>query len=188
MARRERGLPADLTIAVPDDLLQPPSEVPPLKDFLEQAIATKAAAQRAGDALEGNTALKIDAEIDQPPARERPRRAKRRTWPPPRALPFQSHQSDDDRLQLRMSPEVRHALEALVGYFTRFGPNKRAPASDIIGALIMALDDARGELELGAIPRRGAYGTASAEAHRSHMKDAVADAIARHRGKFVEVV
>ncbi len=188
MARRERGLPADVTIAVPDAFLEPPAEIPPLKDFLEQAIATKKAAERAGDAFDGNAARIVEPQIERRSEQTRPRRVKRRAWPQPRALRLHSRPSDDDRLQLRMSAEVRHTLEALIGYFTRYGPNKRAPASDIIGALIMALGHAQAELELGSIPRRGAYGTPSAEAHRAHMIEAVADAISRHRRKGAEVV
>ena len=186
MASRERGLPAEFVITVPEEVLRPPSEAVPLRDFLDEAIATKEA---AGKAVGTSAAIARD-EMDarqQPPPPPLPPRMKRRSWPQPSAFRLQPRSSDDDRLQLRMTPEARQTLEALVEHFTRYGPSKRTPASDIIGALILALGDARRELELQDLPRRGGYGTPSAEAHRVHMKHAVAGAIARHCAKLADV-
>lgn len=188
---RERGLPAHLTISVPEEVLHPPSHVTPLRDFLDQAIATRQAADRVVDVRDSSGAQLSEAQFVDPAERLPRLRSRARLKPRSSgergAFPFPSRAPNDDRLQLRMTSEARQSLESLVEHFARYGPNKRTPASDIIGALILALADALRDLDLGQVPRRGAYGTPSAEAHRVHMKHAVADAIARCRTRVGEV-
>jgi len=79
-----------------------------------------------------------------------------------------------------MTPEVHRMMQDLVLFFSTYGLQKDTSTSEIIDALVTALHEARDQLDLSNVPPRGHWGTPTARAFRTSLKNAIIDAIARH--------
>jgi hypothetical protein len=190
MPRKERGLPADYGLSVPD---APIKRTPVrLDDYLDREIGgdqTQAAvaprpAATPVDAVtqfrmeeEGQVAVSSPAAVRQfqstilplRPGPTFPQRFKQR--PAPIKAP---------RVQLNMTPEIQRMVQELVGHFCAFGLQKDTSASEVFEALVSALHESRDQLDLSNVPPRGQWGTPTARAFRTNLKNVVMDAIARH--------
>src|SRR5262245_41482297 len=185
MLRKERGLPEGFGIAVP----QPPPKRTPVKldDYLEREIQEGAKPLPAAPVGQRSPATEpplgardtlqptphIIAAPQPPPPQARPvlfpQRLRQRSAPqkPPRA-------------QVNMTPEVHRMMQALVQHFSTYGLQKDTSASELIDALVTALHEARDQLDLSNVPPHGHWGTPTARAFRTSLKNAIIDAIARH--------
>ena len=88
------------------------------------------------------------------------------------------------RVQLNMTPEVQRMVQELVGHFCAFGLQKDTSASEVFEALVNALHESRDQLDLSNVPSRGQWGSPTARAFRTNLKNVVIDAIARHRQRL----
>jgi hypothetical protein len=79
-----------------------------------------------------------------------------------------------------MTPEIQRMVQELVGHFCAFGLQKDTSASEVFEALVSALHESRDQLDLSNVPPRGQWGTPTARAFRTNLKNVVMDAIARH--------
>ena len=188
MHRKERGLPTDFGLSVPDGAVKrtPVS----LDDYLEREIgAERPAVPRpprpiarpletvAPPRVEAATATPASSVIHPRPVQGvAPRQAP--TFPQrfrPRPAPVKA-----PRVQLNMTPEVQRMVQDLVGHFCAFGAQKDTSASEVFEGLVTALHEARDQLDLSNVPPRGQWGTPTARAFRTNLKNVVVDAIARH--------
>jgi hypothetical protein len=76
-------------------------------------------------------------------------------------------------------------VQELVGHCCTFGVQKDTSASEVFEGLVSALHEARDQLDLSNVPPRGQWGSPTARAFRTNLKNAVIDAIARHFQRLV---
>jgi hypothetical protein len=194
MPRKERGLPIDFGLSVPDATIK---RTPvKLDDYLDREISgdqTQVAVAPRPAAIpvetiaqfrtqeEGRAGVSSPAAVRQfqpsalppRPAPTFPQRFKQR--PAPIKAP---------RVQLNMTPEIQRMVQELVGHFCAFGLQKDTSASEVFEALVSALHESRDQLDLSNVPPRGQWGTPTARAFRTNLKNVVMDAIARHRQRL----
>jgi len=190
MHKRERGLPADFGLSVPETAVKRTPVA--LDDYLERELGgeraplpstpkpvarplepfprprTEGEAQptvaSATGALTLQSAALVPRQVPTFPQRFRPRLA-------PTKAP---------RVQLNMTPEVQRMVQELVGHFCAFGLQRDTSASEVFEGLVSALHEARDQLDLSNIPPRGQWGSPTARAFRTSLKNAIIGAIARH--------
>ena len=142
MAKPQRGLPADFSLNLPDD-------VPvALGDFLDEPAPPIPRRIRAEEVKEFRQQLPVET-VSRQPQPVRPVREKARS---PRAV----------RFQLNLSPHSKAEFEDLVGHIQNFSPEFDTRHSEVFQAIIALLHDCKDELDLAALPRRGAWGSISA--------------------------
>jgi hypothetical protein len=188
MHKKERGLPTDFGLSVPDaSMKRTPVR---LDDYLEREITGEGraappklvakpleAVAQPRDEVEAQPTVSNPAQLRplQPPMtvphKAPPFPHRFRPRPPPIKAP---------RVQLNMTPEVQRMLQELVGLFCAFGLQKDTSASEVFEGLVSALHEARDQLDLSNVPPRGQWGSPTARAFRTSLKNAVIDAVARH--------
>jgi len=196
MHEKKRGLPADFEISVPEQAVR--RTAVKLDDYLEREIGSERAPlstpAKSSTGSPGG-ARHFRANADTEPAVSGVMRAgalqsrmsmphQPPTFPQrfrPRPAPIKA-----PRVQLNMTPEVQRMVQELVGHFCTFGLQKDTSASEVFEGLVSALHESRDQLDLSDIPPRGQWGTPTARAFRTNLKNAVIDAIARHRQRLTQ--
>jgi len=79
------------------------------------------------------------------------------------------------RKQLNVSADAERMLEALLRQFQQYGPQEDIKMSEIFEALILIAYESRDKLNLGALPRRGAWGSQT----EKNFPVAIAEAFAK---------
>jgi len=103
--------------------------------------------------------------------------------PRPQARPHQ--QPSVIRYQLNLTPKAKSMLEELVEHVQTFSPQGDARTSEVFQGIMTLLHGAKDELELGELPRRGAWGSVTAKNFPGELSEAFGKAIlkaARKRG------
>jgi hypothetical protein len=91
------------------------------------------------------------------------------------------------RKQLNVSAEAERMLEALLRQFQQYGPQEDIKMSELFEALILIAYESRDKLNLGVLPRRGAWGSQTEKNFPIAIAEAFARAIAEERSKWREV-
>ncbi len=91
------------------------------------------------------------------------------------------------RKQLNVSPEAERMLEALLRQFQQYGPQEDIKMSELFEALILIAYESRDKLNLGELPRRGAWGSQTEKNFPIAIAEAFARAIGEERSKWREV-
>ncbi len=167
MADRARGLPPSYDLNVPQAAVEGPVQ---LGDYLE----------------EENTAPALQA----PPRRDVT--AKRAPTTPPVARPEQPTQQRQlrpvpkparlattvPRKQVNMTPETMRMVDELLDYVRTYSVQKDVKASELFHSLVLALYEAREQLDLSSVQPRGRWGTPTAAALPIALKNTFQAAIA----------
>lgn len=200
MSKNPRGLPGNFQLDVPSQLATPVKLDEFIDDELARARSAKTLKEQPPEAapppIPATPAAEAVATTTAPhvPARERveplaealPRRVPRPARPvEPSPVPLVRPRfrqaglplSKPLRVQLNMSPAVNKMLGEIVEHFRTYCVQKDTTPSEIFEALVSALYDARGHLGLGNVPPRGQWGSASAQAFRIHVRNAITEAI-----------
>lgn len=87
------------------------------------------------------------------------------------------------RKQLNLSPQGEEMLDQLVEHVRTFSGQSDARVSEVFQAIVMLLSSAKDELDLSALPKRGACGSVTAKNFPSALAEAFERAIVRHAEK-----
>lgn len=156
MARRKAGLPEgfDLGITKPDEK--------PIRsgDYLDEI-----------DPRPAGLSLTPNAEPDAPsnPSETPKRKPRGEAKPPPTSIArtpspngvAKAENSSPARTRLNVSTEGQRRLDAIWERMKEYGPEPTLRKSEIIEAMILATYDARDQLDLSNVRRRGKYGSAT---------------------------
>ena len=184
MAKGSRGLPANYRLKVPENVTQKPVE---LDDYFgpSASVAAPEKAKESPPELAVPSEHRTRAEnIVAMPASDGVRRESRRFDPVHIAQSREAPASESrylrhpPRKQLNLSPETLRMIDELLAMIQRYSGQKDAKASEMFHALVSALYEARERLDLQNIPPRGRWGTPTARAFPTALKDAFQDAIA----------
>ena len=203
--RKARGLPDTFSLNTADDL---PVSV---GDFLDEEDATKNQVlerRRAAPAAEPAAPPRVvglTQGIDVTPPRPIPTPAVAEP-PAPRAEPVRvtSERLEPQaelskrpslhpawkrprRKQLNVSAEAERMLESLLRHFQQYGPQEDIKMSELFEALVIVAHRSMDRLDLGDLPRRGAWGSQTEKNFPIVIGEALARAIVEEYGKWREV-
>lgn len=177
MARQaNRGLPSDFSLNLPDEPVH-------IGDFLDEEpplpVARPPRVAPASVVVESAPKEhRLTPEIVREPDREPEARLQ--------ARPVQKkNQPSVIRYQLNLSPRAKTMLEELVEYVRTYSPESDARTSEVFQGIMTLLHNAKDELELAELPRRGAWGSVTAKNFPGVLSEAFEKAIlkaARKRG------
>jgi hypothetical protein len=192
MAKSRAGIPEGFTLNV-----ERPVE---LGDYLDESSALDMAQALA--AKQRSSAKPAPESYEPPPSRPaqpppRPQLVPSDPSPPPlrneqvldlaearrRSAPKAQVAKRPERMQVNMRPETQKMFGDLVEFVQRYSLQEDAKASEIQDALISMLYQARSELTLHDVPRRGKWGTPTARAFPTALGNAFARAIAKSYAK-----
>jgi hypothetical protein len=176
--KSDRGLPPTFNLDIPDQ-----AEVGPVQigDYLDEVDVApprppKKPTQKTD---EESNVVKMpqpqSRKIEPPPAlsvattttpeiKESPRRRRKAKGPA--------------RKQINAAPETLRMIEELIDHVQTYSVQKDAKASEVFHALVLALHEATEFLDLGEVPARGRWGSATAKAFPISLKNAFQEAIA----------
>ena len=172
MAKKKAGLPEsfDLRVERPVDLgdyldeeafTAPDEGMSRNFDNTELSQVRKAKEpDRPGDELKSNPAESRARKPQNP-------RPKRMVEPP--------------RKQVNMKPDTLRKADELVRIIQERGPQRDAAASEMFDAVIATLYDAKDQIDLSNVPKRGRWGSPTASAFVAAIGEAFAHAISRRR-------
>ena len=179
MAKPSRGLPDDFSLSLPDN-------VPvTIGDFLEEEpppLPVRKTPPRPQPQPVVERFVPA-AELREEVVREN--REEQRAPRPVRPVPRNSQQPSVIRYQLNLTNRTKQMLEELVEHVCTYSPESDARVSEVFQAIIALLHNAKEELELSALPRRGAWGSVTAKNFPGALSKAFEQAIlqaARKRG------
>jgi len=163
MARRARGLPENFTIDLPDDkpvvigdFLDEEQPVPPIRRTRERSVEPR-----------------VERFVPAPQLR-----AERPVEEGKSAIRNSSVPSII-RYQLNLTPKSKVMLEELVEHVRTYSPQNDASVSEVFQGIMQLLHNAKDELELAELPRRGAWGSVTAKNFPGALSEAFEDAILR---------
>lgn len=84
------------------------------------------------------------------------------------------------RKQVNMKPDTLRMTDDILNYVRTYSVQKDAKASELFDALVSAAHEALEHLDLGGIPPRGRWGTPTARAFPTALKNAIKAAVAEH--------
>lgn len=96
-----------------------------------------------------------------------------------RPIPRASQGLNVIRYQLNLSVRSKHMLEELVEHVCTYSPEPDARTSEVFQGIITLLHNAKDELELSELPRRGAWGSVTAKNFPVALSEAYESAILR---------
>jgi hypothetical protein len=190
MAKNKPGLPEGFEID-----LDTPSQ---LGDYLDEAdfagnaarvIAAKRAPAPQQPQIQKTAPEPVSVPAPRPPVIETPiapvrndavldlAEARRRAAP--KASPFRR----PERMQFNMRPETAKMFKEIIEFVQRYSLQNDANASEIFGAVMSILHDAKQEMTFNDVPRRGKWGTPTARAFPTSLGNAFARAIASRYAK-----
>jgi len=160
MAKPARGLPADYSLDLPDD------KPVHIGDFLDEEPVP---VQRKAPRREAPTSEKIAfrEQAFRPEVIRDGGGGEKIPTPRPQ------------RYQLNLTPKSKAQLDELVQYIRTYSPQTDARTSEVLQAITTLLHNAMHELELAELPRRGAWGSVTAENFPAALGDALELAILR---------
>lgn len=173
MAKRKTGLPAgfDLGITKPSDK--------PIRvgDYLDEIDSKPAGTglrppPQTGGAEKG-AAQAEPKPILEPTAEPAPRPTRSTT-----TRPSSSGGGHPSRTRLNVSQDGQRRLDAIWERMREFGPEKTLRKSEIIEAMILATYEARDQLDLSNVRKRGKYGSATHKNFPIALSESVRRAIA----------
>lgn len=172
-----RGLPADFSLDLPDDA---PVQIGDFLDEEPSFAAHQPVRQRFAEQV--SSPRPIEQRLQPEVVRESPRVSVDRES----VKPVQrKNQPSVIRYQLNLSPRAKVMLEDLVEHVRTFSPESDARTSEVFQGIMTLLHNAKEELELAELPRRGAWGSVTAKNFPNGLSEAFEKAIlkaARKRG------
>lgn len=167
MAKPARGLPSDFALDLPD-------EGPVvIGDFLDEPPPLMPTKRREPDAP---SARAFRPEIVQQQAQDIQTGQERETIQPRVAKRIQPRVI---RYQLNLTPRAKQMLEEVVEYVRTYSPENDARTSEVFQGVIGLLHGAMNELDLSALPRRGAWGSVTARNFPGALSEAFEQAVLR---------
>jgi hypothetical protein len=91
------------------------------------------------------------------------------------------------RKQLNVSAEAERMLESLLRHFQQYGPQEDIKMSELFEALVIVAHRSMDRLNLGDLPRRGAWGSQTEKNFPIAIGEALARAIAGEYATWAEV-
>jgi hypothetical protein len=204
--KKSRGLPDGFSLSAADDL--PVS----LGDFLDEEDVTKnrVLARRLAPeppsepvALPAGRGLTQGIDVPTPPPVEPrpivPARPTTRELVPtvperhepageaPRRPSLHPAWKRPRRKQLNVSAEGERMVEALLRHFQQYGPQDDVKMSELFEALVIVAHRSMDRLDLGELPRRGAWGSQTEKNFPIAIGESIARAIVEEYAKWREV-
>ena len=93
----------------------------------------------------------------------------------------QQPQGTSGRTRLNITDEQRDKLDEIVREMQRVGPERYLKASEVVDALVSVLHDAREQLDMGMVRRRGKFGTQQHRMYREALAESIRVTIAKQR-------
>lgn len=200
MAKPARGLPEGFSLSLPAEM---PSQI---GDFFEEEDLRsvellkrlRKEEQKPGVGQEERSAAAPVSAVPLPPTpavepRGQPERkgegyfVERTTIAPPAPAPPQVLQARKPlRKQLNLSPLGEQMLDEIVEHVRTFSGQSDARVSEVFQAIVALLFSAKDELDLSALPKRGAWGSVTAKNFPSALAEAFERAIVRRAEKSRE--
>jgi hypothetical protein len=151
----------------------PPKEVPlpsPMTQLTQGVAASvrEASPQREAPSIAPSLSV-APSRNPLPPETEAKKSSLHPAWKRPR------------RKQLNVSADAERMLEALLRQFQQYGPQEDIKMSELFEALIMIAYQSRDKLNLGDLPRRGAWGSQTEKSFPIAIAEAFARAIVDER-------
>lgn len=178
MAKKKRAIPAgfDLGITKPDER---PIRIGDYLDEIDSRPAGSAVPQAA-------QAAPVPEPKSQPLTEPKPKKPdpkpksepKAKIEEKPKAAPQSKPSTSAPRTRLNVSLEGQGRLDAIWDRMRAYGPEKSLNKSEIIEAMILATYEARDQLDLSNVRRRGKYGSATHKNFPIALAESVKRAIA----------
>ena len=178
MAKSKRGLPEGFTL----DIERPSDKPIRSGDFLDEIDSLPAG-------------VGISSAIAEPPAKplsepkQKQKSGRVQTSEPTPKQPEQLEATEPaprkaiKRGKLNVSADGERRLDAIWDRMREFGPEKTLRKSEIIDALILAAYDARDQLDLSNVRRRGKYGSTTHKNFPIALAESVKRAVAETWGE-----
>ena len=172
----KRGLPPGFDLDVPTPVREKPVQLGDYLDELESPPPARPAKkpevveEKRSDGPEASNADAIEVPTLGEPAttEHQPKQAPRRRRKP----------KGPSRKQVNMVPETVRMIEELIDHVQEFSGQKDAKGSEVFHGLVLALYEARENIDLSEVPGRGRWGTPTAKAFPIALKNAFQEAIA----------
>jgi hypothetical protein len=173
MAKPARGLPADFALNLPDEK---PVQI---GDFLDEEPPPIPVRRRSQKPLPQPVVERFvpAAELRPEIAREREETVGGRA--PARPVLRSAQQPSIIRYQLNLTPKSKTMLEELVEHVRTYSPQNDARVSEVFQGIMTLLHNAKDELEIAELPRRGAWGSVTAKNFPGALSEAFEQAIVR---------
>ena len=172
MAKPVRGLPSDFSLDLPDD---GPVHIGDFLDEPPPSIRARPAKSPEAKMAESVTPAPQLFRPEIVPTREE----RERELTPARPVQRNSRQPNVIRCQLNLTARSKQMLEELVEHVCRYSPENDARTSEVFQGIITLLHNAKDELELAELPRRGAWGSVTAKNFPGSLSEAFEKAVIR---------
>jgi len=180
MAKRKAGIPAGFTLNI-----ERPADKPIRSgDYLDEIDALPAG---GAIALATPPVIETASAVEDPPQTEKPQRptekkptAKAKAKQPAEPIKKSATVSDVPRTRLNVSVDCQRKLDAIWQRMREYGPEKNLHKSEIIEALILAAYEARDQLDLSNVRRRGKYGSTTHKNFPNALAESVKLAISEN--------
>ncbi len=163
---KKKGMLEDFDLLGEEDR---PDEPVHVGDYLEETTTTK---PQPAPAKRTRTAAKKPS---------KPANDKKAVEKAP-AQPTSQAQSTSGRTRLNITDEQRDKLDEIVREMQRVGPERYLKASEVVDALISVLHDAREQLDMAVVRRRGKFGTQQHRMYREALAESIRLTIAKQQG------
>lgn len=169
MAKAVRGLPEGFALDLPDE------KPVMIGDFLDEEPPAFVARRPQKPAVQ-EPAERVPSQQFRPEiVRERAEEVEEKPLPKP--VPRSVNQPSIIRYQLNLTPKAKTMLEELVEHVQTYSPQNDARVSEVFQGIMTLLHNAKDELELADLPRRGAWGSVTAKNFPGALSEAFEQAI-----------
>lgn len=171
MAKPARGLPEGFSLDLPDE------KPVMIGDFLDEEPPAFVA-RRPPKAAVQETPERVPVQQFRPEiVRDRAEEVAEKPLAKP--VPRSVNQPSIIRYQLNLTPKAKTMLEDLVEHVQTYSPQSDARVSEVFQGIMTLLHNAKDELELAELPRRGAWGSVTAKNFPGALSEAFEGAILR---------
>lgn len=170
MAKKERGLPPNFDLDVPESVREGPVD---LGDYLDEEDK-----QPIQHASKPTNVVVLPRTYEENTGHDDPESELHK-----QAIPRAAKLT---RKQINATPETLRVFEQLLAYVRQYGVQKDTAASELFQAIVMAVYEAKDELDLSNVSPRGRWGTPTARAFPTALKNAVQSAIVNHAKEELE--
>ncbi len=178
--KQKRGLPDSYGLDVPESATEAPIQIGDYLDDDEYTqVPVDSPRQTIADREDEPTVVAPQKVVSMPQtAEQRPVIEPRVvTKQPPQPVSRRVSKSPPKRKQINMKPETLRKSEELLGYIQTYSGQADAKASEMFDAIVSLLHDAKEHLDLSSIAPRGKWGTPTARAFPTNLKNAFEQAV-----------
>lgn len=185
MAKGGRGLPPGFDLDIGGDA--------PVKlgDYLDEETSIPVIPRRPAPARVEKSAPKPEAKVQArgeevrgvAPAKAAMPSIEPPTPPAPLAVVTQRLRKPPRR-EVNLRPDTQRMFDELIEYVRAYSAEPHATASEVFHALVTVLYQAKEDVDLRHVPRRGKWGSVTAKSFPDALANAFAEGISRRAGKL----